>query len=143
MISSIPTLTEMIINSLEHDYDKLLRDKLCERNLEYILHILLKKCDFTINELLTFNDKDKIEKLIEEEIDENKDILIKIKTKDKNRFANILMDVKQAQAMQSQTIRCQQKATAQAQSLSDISPKTSLVYILNNRFYTNLVCINT
>ena len=79
MTASIPTLTEMIINSLKHDYDKLLRDKLCERNLEYILHILLQKCDFTINELLTFNDKDKIEKLIEEEIDENKDILIKIR----------------------------------------------------------------
>lgn len=92
MISSIPTLTEMIISSLE--YEKLLKDKLSERNLEYILHILLEKCDFTTNELLTFENKQKIEKIIEEEIDDNKNIEFVIKTKDKNRFANIVMDVK-------------------------------------------------
>ena len=134
MISSIPTLTEMIINSLESDYDKLLRDRLNEKNLEYILNILLEKCDFTIDELLTFNDKNKIEKLIEEEIDENNDILIKIKTKDKNRFANILMNIKQ----------CIKSQTESDQSLSDISPIISLVsfsYFLNIRFQTNLVCI--
>lgn len=137
MISSIPTLTEMIINSLESDYDKLLRDKLCEKNLEYILHILLTKCDFTTKELLTFSDKNKIEKLIEEEIDENTDILIKIKTKDKNRFANILLDVKQ----------CIKSQTESDQSLSDISPVmislVSFSFLLNRRFQTNLVCIQT
>ena len=91
-MESISSLTEMIINSL--DYEKILKEKLQERNLEYILKLLLDNTDFTTSELFTFNNKEKIEKIIEEEIDDNTCMDIKIKTIDKHRFANIIMDIK-------------------------------------------------
>eukprot|EP00484_Ammonia_sp_Unknown_P001526 CAMPEP_0197021468 /NCGR_PEP_ID=MMETSP1384-20130603/2347_1 /TAXON_ID=29189 /ORGANISM="Ammonia sp." /LENGTH=1062 /DNA_ID=CAMNT_0042449301 /DNA_START=209 /DNA_END=3397 /DNA_ORIENTATION=- len=91
MTASIPTLTEMVINTLE--YEKILKSKLEERNLGYILSLLCEKCDVSTNELFTLSDRAKIEQIITMQIDDNQYIDVKVQSKDKDVFANIVMDV--------------------------------------------------
>eukprot|EP01084_Bolivina_argentea_P205261 350692_1 len=94
MTASIGLLTDMIINSL--DDEKVLKDKLQEKQLEYILGLLLEHNIITLSELFTFNNKEKIQHIIEQQIDHNRDINVTIKPKDKNEFSNIVMDVIQS-----------------------------------------------
>ncbi len=62
----------MIINSL--DDEKVLKDKLQEKQLEHILGLLLENNIITLSELFTLNNKEKIQKIIEQQIDHNRNI---------------------------------------------------------------------
>merc|ERR1712113_1099984 len=83
-IASIASLTEMIISSMDHE--KVLKNRLEEKQLGHILCVLLENNIITLAELFALNNKEKIENIIEQKIECNNNINVCVTPKDKNEF---------------------------------------------------------